>query len=445
MSGIFPTPTGVPAEDTDNGYEPALAPIGGPARFYGRECQTVLYYWALNALTSEILAAVDRLGYAYNSSRVDNLGAALADVVGNLQAHLTSLDNLTASLDARVDAAELDIDDLETAMGVVQTTLMAHGVDITNIQNFLADLDDGDIALDPPIAGFNTLTAFLNAVVPMVGPMPATSIKGNNTGATGSALNLTPAEVAAMLPLALAGAKGLLAALSSNARQYMDGTGSWSEPPLATAAARGTVPTHPNDNTQVLLGNNTWGASPGLSSGACVLHWGPTAPPGTLKANGAAVLIATYPALDTAIYCGNANNPTATWGYRCTNPANPNGSRSTAGTYIVVPDGRGEFLRGWDDGRGIDTGRNQWLAQAQAIESHTHGVTDPQHRHTATWSDGNGFTLNAGGSARRLPFTADGGAGFIDTTLSSTGITINNTGGTETRPRNLAPLICIKY
>lgn len=76
------------------------------------------------------------------------------------------------------------------------------------------------------------------------------------------------------------------------------------------------------------------------------------------------------------------------------------------------------------------------LEDSQNI-AHIHGITDPQHRHVATWIDGNVFTINSGGAARRLPFTSDGGAGFVDTTLSATGITIQSNGGTEARSRNM--------
>jgi hypothetical protein len=167
-----------------------------------------------------------------------------------------------------------------------------------------------------------------------------------------------------------------------------------------------------------------------------------TAPTGTLKCNGAAVLIATYPNL-IGIYCGDANNPTAEWGYKCTNPANPNGTRSTSGTYIVLPDMRGEFLRGWDDGRGVDSGRNMWLSQAQAIQNHTHTVTDPGHVHNS------GHTFWRANVANNILIGgAPANAGFEATSFASatTGISIPSSGGgAETRPRNIAALWAIQY
>lgn len=101
-----------------------------------------------------------------------------------------------------------------------------------------------------------------------------------------------------------------------------------------------------------------------------------TPPTGRLAANGAAVAVATYGRLATAIYCGDAANPTASWGYKCTNPASPATTRSTTGAYIVLPDVRGEFLRGWDNGRGVDSGRSLWAYQAELVGPHGHTVTN---------------------------------------------------------------------
>ncbi|CAM5764360.1 hypothetical protein [Bosea minatitlanensis] len=174
--------------------------------------------------------------------------------------------------------------------------------------------------------------------------------------------------------------------------------------------------------------------------GDLVIVHGVSARSGTLKANGAAVSRTTYADLDTAIYCGDAANPVAEWGYRCTNPANPTGSRSTTGTHIVLPNYRGEFIRGWDDGRGVDSGRSLWASQSQAIQSHTHGVTDPGHAHNHYQS------LGTGGASPPAPGSGSAGGALSGMVLAGfAGISIQSTGGTETRPRNLSPLICIKY
>jgi len=151
-----------------------------------------------------------------------------------------------------------------------------------------------------------------------------------------------------------------------------------------------------------------------------------TAPAGWLKANGAAVNLAVYTRL-APIYCGDANNATASWGFKCTNPANPTGSRSTAGTYIVVPDGRGEFLRGWADGGSVDSGRALWAYQGQMLQDHTHTILSPYN--------GGILADTVGGS---------GSFYYATNPVPSSGVAGASTGA-ETRPLNLAGLACIKY
>jgi phage-related tail fiber protein len=154
-----------------------------------------------------------------------------------------------------------------------------------------------------------------------------------------------------------------------------------------------------------------------------------TAPAGWLKANGAAVSLTAYPRL-LGIYCGDALNATASWGYRCTNPANPTGTRSTTGGYIVLPDCRGNFSRGLDDGRGVDASRSLWTDQADAFQGHAHNV--------------NGTI----GSGTGIP---PGSPGNIGTVTINTTNPISYSGygtvrvATETRPLNNAALVCISY
>lgn len=132
-----------------------------------------------------------------------------------------------------------------------------------------------------------------------------------------------------------------------------------------------------------------------------------TAPPGFLKANGAAVSRTTYAALFSAIG--------TTFGV------------GDGATTFTLPDLRGEFPRGWDDGRGVDTGRVFGSAQAHALQTHTHSYNAP----VATPDADRGTTAS--------DWSIDSGIA----TYSSG----NNTGNTatETRPRNIALLACIKY
>jgi hypothetical protein len=110
-----------------------------------------------------------------------------------------------------------------------------------------------------------------------------------------------------------------------------------------------------------------------------------------------------------------------------------------------VPDMRGQFARGWDDGAGVDPGRALLSAQADAIASHTStsAVTDSGHVHTIQ-----GFGSPAGGGPPYMYQTETGGShnGNVGTDTATTGITVATTytGATETRPKNVAWMFIIK-
>jgi microcystin-dependent protein len=141
------------------------------------------------------------------------------------------------------------------------------------------------------------------------------------------------------------------------------------------------------------------GATLTVPPGTLIFHCANSAPSGFLKANGASLNTTTYAALFAAI------------GY----------TFGGSGSSFTLPDMRGEFPRGWDDGRGIDSGRAFGAAQAQAIQSHGHTV---------------------------LKSTT---AGFSNALCSGSGSNsgntngVNSAGGPETRPRNIALLACIKF
>ena len=84
-----------------------------------------------------------------------------------------------------------------------------------------------------------------------------------------------------------------------------------------------------------------------------------------------------------------------------------------------VPDLRGEFIRGWDNGRGVDSGRAIGTAQANAFGSHSHTVT----------------AVSGAGGTFGYQWAQGGVVG---------GSNAQATGGTETRPRNVALMYCIK-
>jgi microcystin-dependent protein len=136
-----------------------------------------------------------------------------------------------------------------------------------------------------------------------------------------------------------------------------------------------------------------------------------TAPNGWLKANGAAVDRTTYALLFAAIG--------TTFG-------SGNGS-----TTFNVPDLRGEWIRSWDDGRGIDSGRTFASAQAGAVQNHTHTVTNVLQ--SLFGGDGE-YDSNATSNVV-------GANDFNSGTKTTSNPTNNNA---ENRVRNIALLACIK-
>ena len=108
------------------------------------------------------------------------------------------------------------------------------------------------------------------------------------------------------------------------------------------------------------------------------------------------------------------------------------GTRFGAGdgsTTFNIPDLRGEFLRGWDNGRGVDNGRALGSSQTDAFKSHTHTATNSQQ--FVTWQGTHNAQFN-----RTTPVSAQHGCALAG---------ITPTGGTETHPRNIAVNFFIKY
>lgn len=142
-----------------------------------------------------------------------------------------------------------------------------------------------------------------------------------------------------------------------------------------------------------------------IPSGAIMAFAMETVPNGWLKCDGTAVLRSAFPALFAAINTiyGQGNGTTT----------------------FNLPDYRGAFLRGKDDGRGLDPNRNFGSYQEDEFKSHTHRIID-----TSTGS--NGDMINSFDTSESLN---QSGAAYVETT---------STGGTETRPKNYAIVYCIK-
>lgn len=137
---------------------------------------------------------------------------------------------------------------------------------------------------------------------------------------------------------------------------------------------------------------------------------------GTVKMNGASLSKTQYAALWNWAVASGLSLATGSW---------------VAGTFrfgdnadgtFRLPDLRGEFLRGADDGRGVNSGRVTGSWEDHMYQTHIHNVSVP---------NGAGLGWGDGGSAGNVS---------RDTSAPTTG-----NFGSETRPRNVALLYAIKF
>ena len=248
-------------------------------------------------------------------------------------------------------------------------------------------------------AGVTSITATSPIVNSGTGADPVIGITAATTSNAGSVRFATQAETdAATLNSVALTPAGLASGISA----YL---------PPASEVAPGAIELA--TGAEVIAGTNTTKAiTPdtlnsslsglGLSvpSGAVFAFASSTAPTGYLECNGDAVSRTTYADL-----------------FAIVNTSYGVGDGSTT---FNLPDLRGEFIRGWDDSRGADPGRLFGSFQSDAFASHTHtGVS---------------------GDAGTDPARIGGGNRDVDTGTYTT----NATGDTETRPRNVALLYCIK-
>ncbi|EIH3975882.1 tail fiber protein [Escherichia coli] len=93
-----------------------------------------------------------------------------------------------------------------------------------------------------------------------------------------------------------------------------------------------------------------------------------------------------------------------------------------------LPDLRGEFIRGWDDGRGVDPSRNLGSSQTDQLQNHGHSNI----RISYTGAEGGSSALPDGGAQRT------GDADLVGPVSSTNFAGGQPRVGAETRPRNVA-------
>ncbi|ENY8115836.1 phage tail protein [Escherichia coli] len=262
----------------------------------------------------------------------------------------------------------------------------------------------------------------INNALALKAPLSSPALTGTPTAPTAAqSVNNTQIATTAFVKSAIAAMVGSAPAALDTLNELAAALGN--DPNFATTMLNALAGKQPLDNTLTnLSGKDVAGllAYLGLGEGSALpvgvpVPWPSATPPtGWLKCNGAAFSAEEYPELAKAY------------------PTNK------------LPDLRGEFIRGWDDGRGIDAVRALLSLQNGGVESHTHQgqlfrVSDYRTKEIpASEVMGRGYIAS-------LTPGADSPLDFDDYSVSSNpnGYFVGNQrttayGINETRPRNIA-------
>ncbi|WP_086874000.1 phage tail protein [Kosakonia pseudosacchari] len=215
--------------------------------------------------------------------------------------------------------------------------------------------------------------------------------------------------------------KAAIAALVNGAPATLDtlaelATALGNNPNFATTVTNALAGKQPLDNTLTALSGKSVAALLeylGLGEGSALpvgtpIPWPTsTAPAGWIKCNGAAFTAAQYPKL-ALVYPG-----------------------------LVLPDMRGQFIRGWDDGKNIDTGRTLLSTQTDALQN----ITGTANLSGTSLTQGIAFNASGAfttGALTESTFSASNvNANTRSNTLNFNASNVVRT-ATETRPVNIA-------
>ena len=162
-----------------------------------------------------------------------------------------------------------------------------------------------------------------------------------------------------------------------------------------------------------------------MQRGAIVAFCFSKTPDGYLKANGAAVSRTVYRKLFDLL--GTFYGP------------------GDGATTFNLPDLRGRFIRGFEEGLGLDPGRVFGSMQSSQNLAHGHAArSDAQGEHI------HGLIKSAGSNNTPGGFVSPANAGNAVVNTEPAGrhshtITVDPSGGNESRPVNIALNYCIKY
>ncbi|EPD1039178.1 TPA: phage tail protein [Escherichia coli] len=240
----------------------------------------------------------------------------------------------------------------------------------------------------------------INNALALKAPLSSPALTGTPTAPTAAqSVNNTQIATTAFVKSAIAAMVGSAPAALDTLNELAAALGN--DPNFATTMLNALAGKQPLDNTLTnLSGKDVAGllAYLGLGEGSALpvgvpVPWPSATPPtGWLKCNGAAFSAEEYPELSKAY------------------PTNK------------LPDLRGEFIRGWDDGRGVDSSRGLLTSQDHLFASHGHWF---DKYYTLT-----GFDPTGG----RFVVTADA----FGEVITANSISTVSVGGSETRPRNVA-------
>ncbi len=332
----------------------------------------------------------------------------------------SSTENITLKIDpAVVFATRKYVDDKVLELKVYVDDLMAKHLAAVDPHTQYAPKESPTLTGTPkaPTAtvGNNSTqianTAFVQAIVTALNnamalnaPLASPDLTGVPTAPTAAqTTNNDQIATTAFVKAALAGLVGSSPAALDTLNELAAALGN--DPNFATTMTNALAGKQPLDRTLTILSGKTaegiveylgLGAGSALPVGVPVPWPSANPPSGWLKCNGARFDKSKLPKLATVYTSG------------------------------VLPDLRGEFIRGWDNGRGVDAGRTLLSVQSHAYEEHSHRIN------ISTGSPGIDNTIGIVGSV------TGNYVEYIDQPNDGEIMVIENTGGTETRPRNIA-------